>query len=97
MPKIKWDSTQLNPALATVRDATVTLKYDGTNYGSIYLRDIGQRNQLGGGRGLYIHGQDRYVDWSGTYTLLRTQEVMESINSGVIGNFLDKTAFHVYF
>ena len=33
MPKIKWDSTQLNPALATVRDATVTLKYDGTNYG----------------------------------------------------------------
>lgn len=97
MPKLKWDSTSINPKFSGVADATVTLKYDGTNLGPIYLRDIGQRNQLGGGRGLYTHGQDRYVDWSGTYTLLRTQEVMESINSGVIGNFLDKTAFHVTF
>ena len=97
MPKIRWDSTKLNPALASVRDATVTLKYDGTNFGPVYLKDIGMRNQLGGGRGLYIHGQDRYVDWSTSTTLLRTQEVMASINSGVIGDMLDKTAFHVTF
>ena len=97
MPKIRWDSTTLNPALATTRDATVTLKYDGTNIGPVYLKDVGMRNQLGGGRGLYIHGQDRYVDYSTSTTLLRTQEVMESINSGVIGNMLDRTVFHVTF
>ena len=59
-----------------------TVTYDGTNRGPIYLKDIGQRNQLGGGRGIYVKGQDRYMDWGTDATFLNTSDVMLSNSTG---------------
>jgi len=56
----------------------VIIHYDGTNRGPIYLKDIGQRNQLGGGKGIYTHGQDRYVSYGTDATLIGTADVMLS-------------------
>jgi hypothetical protein len=95
MPKLRWDSTATNPFLSA--DSTVRITYDGHNFGPVYLKDVGMRNQLGGGRGIYVHGQDRYIHHDGTTVLLKTSDVLQSINSGVIGDMLDKSAFHVYF
>jgi hypothetical protein len=94
MPKYKWDSTFINPLIPA--DSTVRITYDGSNFGTVYLKDVGMRNQLGGGRGIYVHGQDRYIDHDGTTVLLKTSDVLNSINTGVIGNMVDKSAFHIY-
>ncbi len=56
----------------------VVIHYDGTNRGSIYLKDVGQRNQLGGGKGIYTMGQDRYVDYGTDATLIATADVVLS-------------------
>jgi hypothetical protein len=69
--------------------------YDGTNLGPIYLKDIGQRNGLGGGRSIYVKGQDQYVDPGTDTTFLSTSDVMLSYTSGVIGSMLAKGVFHV--
>lgn len=74
---------------------TTIVKYDGTDVGKIYLRDIGQRNQLGGGQGVYTIGQDQYIDYGGDATLLSTSDVMLSATSGVIKNFDDAGSFSV--
>lgn len=62
---------------------TTVVHYHGTNRGPIYLKDIGQRNQLGGGRGIYVKGQDRYVDWGTDTTFLSTSDVMLSNSIGI--------------
>ena len=71
--------------------------YDSTNYGRIYLGDIGMRNQLGGGRGLYVLGQDRYVDYGTDATFVATGDVLLSANQGKIQKFIQKGAFTVNF
>jgi hypothetical protein len=56
----------------------VIVHYTGTDYGPIYLKDIGQRNQLGGGKGIYTNGQDRYIHYGQDATLIATADVMLS-------------------
>lgn len=74
---------------------TTVVQYDGTDVGKIYLRDVGQRNQLGGGKGIYTIGQDRYIDYGGDATFLSTSDVMLSATSGVIKRFEDQGSFTV--
>lgn len=71
--------------------------YDSTNYGRIYLGDVGMRNQLGGGRGLYVLGQDRYIDYGQDATFVATGDVLLSANQGRIQEFIQKGAFTVVF
>lgn len=61
----------------------VVIHYDGSNRGPVYLKDCGQRNQLGGGKGIYTNGQDRYVDYGSDATLLATSDVI--LSSSVLG------------
>jgi hypothetical protein len=72
---------------------TTVVHYDGTNRGPIYLKDIGMRNGLGGGRGVYTKGQDRYVDFGADATFLNTGEVMLSNTSGVLKQMTDLGCF----
>lgn len=74
---------------------TTVIQYDGTNVGDIYLKDVGQRNQLGGGKGVYTLGQDRYINYGGDTTLVSTSDVMLSATSGVIKSFQDSGSFTV--
>jgi transketolase C-terminal domain/subunit len=69
------------------------IRYDGTDVGTIYLRDIGQRNQLGGGKGIYSLGQDRYLAHGHDCTLISTSDVMLSNTLGVIKHFTDAGSF----
>ena len=80
--------------MATGNYGTTNIKYDKTDLGPIYLKDCGQRNQLGGGRGLYVLGQDCYVDYGADATFLSTSEIMLSATKGVI-HANDGTAFTV--
>lgn len=68
---------------------TTIIQYDGTNVGPIYLKDVGQRNQLGGGKGIYTLGQDQYIAYGSDATLLSTSDVMLSATSGVINTYED--------
>jgi hypothetical protein len=70
------------------------IKYDGTNRGPIYLKDIGQRSGLGGGRGIYVKGQDQYMDPGTDATFLSTSDVMLSYTSGVIRSMMDASSFN---
>lgn len=74
-----------------------TVTYDGTDYGLIYLRDCGQRNQLGGGKGIFVLGQDQYLAHGSDATLVNTGDVLMSRYdaSGVIKHFADAGAFTV--
>ena len=74
---------------------TTIVKNDGTNRGDIYLRDIGQRNQLGGGKGIYTLGQDQYIGYGGDATFVSTSDVMLSATSGVIKAMEDAGSFTV--
>jgi hypothetical protein len=69
--------------------------YDGTNLGSVYLKDIGQRNGLGGGRSIYVKGQDQYVEHGTDTTFISTSDVMLSATSGVIKKMVDNGVFTV--
>jgi hypothetical protein len=71
------------------------IHYNGTNIGPVYLKDIGQRNGLGGGRSIYIKGQDQYVDPGTDTTLVSTGDVMLSYTSGVIGKMIANGIFTV--
>ena len=64
--------------------------YDGTNLGPIYLKDIGQRNQLGGGKNIYTLGQDQYIDWLSDTTFQSTSDVMLSVTKGVLKSLSDQ-------
>ena len=83
----------------------VIVKYDRTDYGRVYLGDVGQRHQLGGGKGLYTHGQDRYISHGQDATFVKTGDVMMSAVFGRIGSMTaesgyckgDRTAFTVTF
>jgi len=57
---------------------TVKVEYSGDDSGPIYLGDVGQRNQLGGGKGLYTMGQDRYIKKDETATFIGTSDVAMS-------------------
>lgn len=74
---------------------TVIVNYDGTDYGRVYIRDVGQRNQLGGGRGIYYYGQDQYLSYGEDATFVGTGDVYMSASQGVIKSFEDKGAFTV--
>ena len=63
----------------------VIIHYDGTNRGSLYLRDVGMRNQLGGGKGIYVHGQDQYIGYGTDATLIATSDVMLSCSANSDG------------
>ena len=63
----------------------VVIHYDGTNNGSLYLRDVGMRNQLGGGKGIYVHGQDQYIAYGTDATLIATSDVMLSCSANSDG------------
>ena len=68
---------------------TVVVNYNGTNVGRIYLDDIGQRNQLGGGKGLYTLGQDQYISYGSDATLVGTSDVYLSATSGRLKKYSD--------
>ena len=87
------DTTSINFPV----DSTVIIQYNGTDYGRIYLGDIGQRNQLGGGRGLYVLGQDRYIEYGQDMTLVKTGDVLLSTNQGRIQKMVANGAFTVLF
>ena len=72
---------------------TTIINYDGTDRGKIYLRDVGQRNQLGGGKGIYNLGQDRYLAYGSDATLVSTSDVMLSTSSGVIAYYTTNGSF----
>jgi hypothetical protein len=74
---------------------TTIVKYDGSDVGSIYLYDIGQRNQLGGGKGIYVRGQDQYLAHGHDATFISTSDVMLSNTSGVIKHFTTAGSFTV--
>jgi len=80
---------------------TVIVVYDGTDYGRVYLGDVGQRHQLGGGQGLYTNGQDRYLSYGQDATFIATGDVLLSATyagndrTGVIKAMEDKGAFTV--
>ena len=78
-----------------VGDYQTVINYDGTDYGRIYLCDVGQRNQLGGGKGLYTLGQDRYITYGQDATFSTTSDVLLSSNNGRIGAMVAKGAFTV--
>ena len=80
--------------MATATTTTV-VKYDGTNYGRVYLGDAGQRNQLGTGKGIYSYGQDRYISRGQDATFLNTSDVIMSTNRGRIKRYNTKGAFTV--
>lgn len=69
--------------MAAANYGKVIIHYNGTNRGPIYLKDVGQRNQLGGGKGIYVNGQDRYVDWGTDATLVATADVV--LSASVLG------------
>ena len=68
--------------------------FDGTNatssMGPVYLKDIGQRNSLGGSKGIYTLGQDRYLAYGADATFVSTSDVMLSATSGVIANLVNR-------
>ena len=72
------------------------LHYDQTNIGPIYLGDVGQRNQLGTGRGIYSLGQDRYIHYGQDATFITTGEVMMSYDRGRIKFGVDSSALTVH-
>lgn len=80
---------------------TVIVNYNGTDYGRVYLGDVGQRHQLGGGKGLYTLGQDRYLSHGQDATFIATSDVMMSRTyagadrTGVIKNMETRGAFTV--
>ena len=74
---------------------TTVIQYDGTDVGPIYLKDVGQRNQLGGGKGIYTLGQDQYIDYGSDATLVSTSDVMLSVTSGVIKTYSDSGSLSV--
>ena len=67
--------------------------YDRTDTGRIYLGDVGQRHQLGGGQGLYTKGQDRYISFGQDATFVQTGDVAMSQQNGRIKHFTDTTNF----
>jgi hypothetical protein len=84
--------------LTGITDSTVIVRYDGTNFGRAYLSDVGKRRQLGGAvEGVSTLGQDQYLSYGQDTTFVRTSQVMLSIDKGVIGSMIDKTAFTVLF
>jgi len=74
--------------------ATV-VTYDGTNYGRVYLGDVGQRNQLGTGKGIYSYGQDQYLSYGQDATFVDTGDVLMSKDRGRIKNFQTRGAFTI--
>lgn len=72
--------------MATAKTTTVVV-YDGTNLGKIYLRDIGGRNQLGNGQGIFSYGQDQYLSYGQDATFQNTSDVIMSVNQGVIKTY----------
>lgn len=74
--------------------ATV-VKYDGTDIGRIYLRDVGQRNQLGGGLSIFRYGQDRYISYGQDATFIDTGDVLMSKDRGVIKTYETLGSFTV--
>jgi hypothetical protein len=74
---------------------TTVVNYNGTDRGPVYLKDIGQRNGLGGGKSIYVKGQDRYISKGQTATLISTSDVMLSNTSGVIKKMTDLGSFSV--
>jgi hypothetical protein len=77
-------------------NSKVIVVYDKTNYGRVYLGDVGQRHQLGGGKGLYTMGQDRYMSYGQDATFVQTGEVLMSANYGTINMMkTDRTGFTV--
>jgi transketolase C-terminal domain/subunit len=58
----------------------------------MYLGDVGQRNQLGTGKGIYSIGQDRYLSKGQDATFVTTGEVMMSVARGRIKHLLDTTS-----
>jgi hypothetical protein len=71
------------------------VKYDGTDVGRVYLGDVGQRHQLGGGKGLYSLGQDRYISKGQDATFVSTGDVLLSADRGRIKKMQTRGSFTV--
>ena len=69
---------------------TVVHYTGGANVGPLYLKDIGQRNGLGGGKSIYVLGQDRYVSYGSDTTFISTSDVMLSATKGVIKDLVTR-------
>jgi hypothetical protein len=54
--------------------------YDGTDFGRIYLGDVGRRRQLGGAvvEGVVALGQDRYIHKGQDATFVQTGQILMS-------------------
>jgi len=78
--------------MANVTTPTI-VHYDGSDFGRVYLGDVGQRNQLGTGKGIYSYGQDQYLSHGQDATLVTTSDVLMSADRGRIGHFVDAGAF----
>jgi hypothetical protein len=98
------DSTAYGTTTVYYNGATANaLAASGYSLAPIYLRDVGARNQLGGGLGIYHKGQDQYINYhpgyaDGTVTLLSTADVVLSTmdsTRGVIGRNLANGYFTV--
>lgn len=75
----------------------LVVHYDGTDRGRIYLGDVGQRHQLGGGQGLYNIGQDRYISPGDDATFIQTGDVLMSAYAGRIKKYEDLGSFTIDF
>lgn len=69
--------------------------YNGIDRGPVYLKDVGQRSGLGGGKSIYVRGQDRYINKGQTVNLISTSSVMSSTTNGVIKKMQDLGSFSV--
>ena len=85
--------------------ATTVVKYDTTNIGRIYLRDVGGRNQMGNGQGIYQYGQDQYLIHhddlvaqiaAGVPAELRGDEDATLINTGNVLMSVSEGVIHKY-
>lgn len=71
------------------------LRYDGVNYGALYLEDIGVRPQLGRGVMGQI-GQDIIVNPGDCVALVNTGSVLMSIEKGILSKFSDAFVFEAH-
>ncbi len=67
---------------------SLKISYVGTNVGKIYFSDFDKRLGLGGAQeGNYTGGQDTYIVWGEIKVVQLTDQVIESIQNGVLAYF----------
>ena len=71
---------------------SLKISYIGTNVGKIYFSDFDKRLGLGGAQeGNYTGGQDTYIVWGEIKVVQLTDQVIESLQNGVLAYFSSTT------